>query len=307
MKAKTEEEVENISALRRSREGASSRRRHQQPPGGGRENEAAPNRANRRPRQSAGPKYAGWGLGGGGAVAAIRRDEVLGGLRDAALGRVAALAARLLDAPLASVTLREQDGTWLGAAYGLDGLTEFASGSDWCSLLTWPDEVLVVSDALADPAVASTTCGPAPEPRPMSTASRESSARSPCRARTRGRTNAPGWSPRPAAASCSRRRPAGSGRHPTGAGERRPRRASAARSGPRRSSARRKRRRAHGGTPVPGTAPPACAPAPAGTPARRRPRTGHRGASRASSTGRSGNPPAGPSRDPPRPRHRART
>jgi sigma-B regulation protein RsbU (phosphoserine phosphatase) len=104
--------------------------------------------------QSARSTLAG-GLGGGGAVAAIRRDEVLGGPRDAALGRVAALAARLLDAPLASVTLREQDGTWLGAAYGLDGLTEFASGSGWCSLLTWPDEVLVVSDALADPAVAS--------------------------------------------------------------------------------------------------------------------------------------------------------
>lgn len=94
-------------------------------------------------------------LGGGGAVAAIRRDEVLGGPRDAALGRVAALAARLLDAPLASVTLREQDGTWLGAVYGLDGLTEFARGSGRCSLLAWPDEVLVVSDALADPAVAS--------------------------------------------------------------------------------------------------------------------------------------------------------
>ena len=51
--------------------------------------------------------------------------------------------------------------------------------------------------------------------------------------------------------------------------DRRPVPAAAGRSGPPRSSARRRRRRARGGTPAPGTAPPACAPAPAGTPARR--------------------------------------
>ena len=41
------------------------------------------------------------------------------------------------------------------------------------------------------PAAASRRCGPAPAPRPRSTASRGSSARSPCRARTRGRPPGP--------------------------------------------------------------------------------------------------------------------
>ena len=71
------------------------------------------------------------------------------------------------------------------------------------------------------------------------------------------------------------------------------------RSGPPRSSARRRRRRARGGTPAPGTAPPASAPAPACTAPRRRPRTGHRGASRARGTAHAGTPPA-----PARPHHR---
>ena len=37
-------------------------------------------------------------------------------------------------------------------------------------------------------------------------------------ARSSGRTTGPGWSPRPAAASCSHRPPAGSGHHPAGSG-----------------------------------------------------------------------------------------
>jgi hypothetical protein len=58
------------------------------------------------------------------------------------------------------------------------------------------------------PAPQSRTCGPVPAPRSPSPASPGSSAPDPSRARTRGRTGAPGWSPRRVAASYSHRRPA---------------------------------------------------------------------------------------------------
>lgn len=90
-----------------------------------------------------------------GRMAAVRRYEVLDTPRDEAFDRVAALAARLLDAPLASVAIRDRDRIWLKAAYGLDGMNEVAGDPGQCSLAAWPDDVLVIPDALADPAMAS--------------------------------------------------------------------------------------------------------------------------------------------------------
>ncbi|MGH3294295.1 MAG: PP2C family protein-serine/threonine phosphatase [Trebonia sp.] len=91
----------------------------------------------------------------GGRMAAILRYEILDTPPDAAFDRVAALAARLLDAPAASVAIRDRDRIWLKAAYGLDGTNEVAGTPGRFSLAAWPDDVLVVSDALADPATAS--------------------------------------------------------------------------------------------------------------------------------------------------------
>lgn len=90
-----------------------------------------------------------------GRLAAVRRYEVLDTPRDEAFDRVAALAARLLDAPLASVAIVDQDRIWLKAAYGLDGMNEVAGNAGRCFPVTWPDDVLVIPDALADPAMAS--------------------------------------------------------------------------------------------------------------------------------------------------------
>lgn len=88
-------------------------------------------------------------------MAAVRRYEVLDTPRDQALDRVAALAARLLDAPLASVAILDRDRIWLKAAYGLDGMNEVAGASGRCSLVAGPGDVLVIPDMLADPAMAS--------------------------------------------------------------------------------------------------------------------------------------------------------
>jgi hypothetical protein len=60
-----------------------------------------------------------------------------------------------------------------------------------------------------------TTCALAPGPRSPSRASPGSSAPVPCHARRRGRTAAPGWWPRPAAASCSHPPPAAAAHQPT--------------------------------------------------------------------------------------------
>ena len=97
------------------------------------------------------------------------------------------------------------------------------------------------------------------------------------RGRRRGRTAAPGWSPRPAAASCSHPRPAQirpSGQ--AGGSQARPAPGAAGRSRPGRSSPRHTARRGRAGAPGPATAPPASGPA--------RPRTApHRPAPNSSS------------------------
>lgn len=90
-----------------------------------------------------------------GRMAAVRRYEVLDTPRDEAFDRLAALAARLFEAPLASVAIMDRDRIWFKAAYGLDGMNEVAADPGLYSLVTWPDDVLVIPDALADPAMAS--------------------------------------------------------------------------------------------------------------------------------------------------------
>ncbi|MGW2225508.1 PP2C family protein-serine/threonine phosphatase [Streptomyces formicae] len=63
-------------------------------------------------------------------IEAVRRYDILGTPPDGAFDRIAALAARLFGAPMATVTIVDTDRVWFKAAYGLDGVTQ--AGRDAC-------------------------------------------------------------------------------------------------------------------------------------------------------------------------------
>jgi phosphoserine phosphatase RsbU/P len=87
-------------------------------------------------------------------VAAVRRYEILDTPRDEAFDRVAVLAAHVLDAPSASVTIADRDRIWLKAVHGPHPVTHLAAPG----LFPWlpaPGGVLVIPDTLADPVAAS--------------------------------------------------------------------------------------------------------------------------------------------------------
>ncbi|MDG9704654.1 PP2C family protein-serine/threonine phosphatase [Streptomyces sp. DH37] len=85
-------------------------------------------------------------------LAAVRRYDILDTPPDGAFDRVAALAARLLDTPVASVTIVDADRVWFKAVTGLEGVTEVGRGPGLCASAIRRDGVLVIPDTLSDPA-----------------------------------------------------------------------------------------------------------------------------------------------------------
>lgn len=86
-------------------------------------------------------------------MAAVCRYEILDTPPDGAFDRIAALAARLLRAPIATVTVVDEDRIWFKAGHGLDGVREVPREPGLCSSAILADEVHVVSDARDDPRV----------------------------------------------------------------------------------------------------------------------------------------------------------
>jgi sigma-B regulation protein RsbU (phosphoserine phosphatase) len=94
-----------------------------------------------------------WGIGGGDEqrrLAALRRYEILDTPPDGAFDRVAALAARWLQAPIATVTLVDEDRIWFKACHGLAGVREVPREPGLCASAVLSDEAYVVTDARTD-------------------------------------------------------------------------------------------------------------------------------------------------------------
>ncbi|QFG23326.1 PP2C family protein-serine/threonine phosphatase [Actinomadura sp. WMMB 499] len=81
---------------------------------------------------------------------AVRRYEILDSPREVAFDRVAALAARLIGAPIATVTFVDQDRVWFKAAHGVDGLEQVGREPGLCASAVLQDAPYVVHDAAAD-------------------------------------------------------------------------------------------------------------------------------------------------------------
>ncbi|MFF1542254.1 PP2C family protein-serine/threonine phosphatase [Streptomyces sp. NPDC058291] len=87
-------------------------------------------------------------------MAAVRRYDILDTPPDGAFDRVAAMAARLFDVPVATVTIVDSDRIWFKAAHGLEGVQEIGRDPGLCGSAILRDDALVIPDTLLDPVAA---------------------------------------------------------------------------------------------------------------------------------------------------------
>ncbi|MFF8675356.1 PP2C family protein-serine/threonine phosphatase [Streptomyces sp. NPDC015242] len=85
-----------------------------------------------------------------GRMEAVRRYDILDTPPDGAFDRVAALAARLFDVPVATVTIVDEDRIWFKAAHGLTGVSEIGRDPGLCGSAVLRDDALVIPDTLLD-------------------------------------------------------------------------------------------------------------------------------------------------------------
>ncbi|MEU6389440.1 GAF domain-containing SpoIIE family protein phosphatase [Streptomyces sp. NPDC046939] len=83
-------------------------------------------------------------------MGAVRRYDILDTPPDGAFDRVAALAARLFDVPVATVTIVDEDRIWFKATHGLDGVSEIGRDPGLCGSAILRDDALVIPDTLLD-------------------------------------------------------------------------------------------------------------------------------------------------------------
>ncbi|MFF7816456.1 PP2C family protein-serine/threonine phosphatase [Streptomyces sp. NPDC007945] len=88
-------------------------------------------------------------------MAAVRRYDILDTPPDGAYDRVAALAARLFEVPVATVTIVDEDRIWFKATHGLEGVTEIGRDPGLCASAVLTDDVTVIPDTLLDPVACS--------------------------------------------------------------------------------------------------------------------------------------------------------
>ncbi|MFE5396181.1 PP2C family protein-serine/threonine phosphatase [Streptomyces sp. NPDC056568] len=83
-------------------------------------------------------------------LAAVRRYQVLDTPPDGAFDRIASLAARLFDAPMATVAIVDTDRVWFKAAHGIGGVTETDRAPGLSASAILHGEPYVVTDTDAD-------------------------------------------------------------------------------------------------------------------------------------------------------------
>lgn len=87
-------------------------------------------------------------------MAAVARYDILDTPPDGAFDRIAGLAARLLRAPIATVSIVDTDRIWFKATHGLSGVSQVGRDPGLCSSAILRDGPYLVSDASTDPAAA---------------------------------------------------------------------------------------------------------------------------------------------------------
>lgn len=84
-------------------------------------------------------------------LAALRRYEILDTPRDGAFDRITRLASRMLDVPIAIITLVDHDRIWFKSAEGLEDVKQIDRVPGLCASAILVDEPWIVDDARNDP------------------------------------------------------------------------------------------------------------------------------------------------------------
>jgi sigma-B regulation protein RsbU (phosphoserine phosphatase) len=84
-------------------------------------------------------------------LAAVRRYRLVDQPVEEAYERIAFVAAAVFDAPIATVSLVEQDRVWLAACQGLTGVREVGKEPGLCASVIQQDDVYVINNAAVDP------------------------------------------------------------------------------------------------------------------------------------------------------------
>ncbi|MFE4173394.1 PP2C family protein-serine/threonine phosphatase [Streptomyces sp. NPDC056909] len=87
-------------------------------------------------------------------LAAVRRYQIVDSPPDGAFDKIASLAARIFDTPMATVAIVDSDRVWLKAAHGLKNISETSRDPGLCASAILHAEPYVVSDTLTDPRAA---------------------------------------------------------------------------------------------------------------------------------------------------------
>lgn len=90
-------------------------------------------------------------------LAAVRRYDILDTPPDGTFDTVASLAARLLDTPVATVSIVDEDRIWFKARHGLD-IEQVDRYPGLCASVVLQDDAYVVSDAAKDPRTMDNPC-----------------------------------------------------------------------------------------------------------------------------------------------------
>jgi GAF domain-containing protein len=83
-------------------------------------------------------------------LAALRRYEILDTPPDGSFDRIAALAAQILDVPIALVTMVDEHRIWFKARHGLDGVEEIGRDPGLCASAIMQDGPYIVEAARED-------------------------------------------------------------------------------------------------------------------------------------------------------------
>ena len=83
-------------------------------------------------------------------LAAVKRYEILDSPPDGAFDRIAKLAARIFDVPIATITIVDEDRIWFKAKHGLD-VDQIGRDPGLCASAVLGIEPWIVNDAASDP------------------------------------------------------------------------------------------------------------------------------------------------------------
>ncbi|CAL9603288.1 hypothetical protein SUDANB58_05482 [Streptomyces sp. enrichment culture] len=83
-------------------------------------------------------------------LAAVRRYQILDTPPDGAFDRIAALAARIFEAPMATVAIVDTDRVWFKATHGLTGMDQVGREPGLCASAILHGEPYVITDAVTD-------------------------------------------------------------------------------------------------------------------------------------------------------------